>query len=204
MYRLLLALAVAIALPRSASADGFYFTEAFGGTKVSDRLADRVADGVRVRAAIGWRAKRFALEGFVAGLANDGNTVDGRYVESDSLFTYGVELKYLHPISQRWEVYLRGSASRGELISTEDDYSGRGLGLGAGIQVKGKVPAAGLLFWPLFFVPDMPGPKITAAAYLDDGFEFYRLHPGGRLDATPAIDGKLSHLTIGFAVGSDF
>ena len=45
---------------------------------------------------------------------------------------------------------------------------------------------------------------MTGALYVENGFEFYRLHPGGDLDAGPSIVGKLSHVMFGFAVGSDF
>ena len=43
-------------------------------------------------------------------------------------------------------------------------YGGRGLGVGAGIQLKGKVPAIGFLFFPLFFADW--GPKVTAALFV--------------------------------------
>ncbi len=191
----------------AASADGVYVTESYGGTKVGDRLADHVESGLRVRLALGVRHGPIAVEGYVAGLisgAVESLGDDGPIGHDDGLVMGGLDLKYLHRISDHVEVYLRGSASRAALTRTRVDYSGRGLGIGAGIQVKGKVPALGLLFWPLFFVPHLPGPKLTGALFVDDGFEFYRLHPGGALDATPAIDGKLSHLTIGFALGSDF
>jgi hypothetical protein len=201
-------IAVTVAgLAGRASADGFYYSESFGGTKVSNQLADQFEGGLRVHLGLGWRWKNWAAQGF---LAIDGNTAessDGSYGQTPGLFSYGLDLKYLHPVSQHLEVYLRGSVSRGVLVDARSDltnYSGRGLGIGAGVQLKGKVPALGLLFWPLFFCPNVPGPKITGALFLDDGFEFYRLHPGGKLDATPSIDGTLSHITFGFALGKDF
>jgi hypothetical protein len=79
-----------------------------------------------------------------------------------------------------------------------DAFEGRGLGVGAGIQLKGKGSVLGLLWWPLFFTN--VGPKMTAALWLDSGYEFYRLHG----DRPTAIDAQLSTLTFGFALGSDF
>ena len=78
-------------------------------------------------------------------------------------------------------------------------YAGNGLGLRAGAQVKGKVPVIGFLAWPLFFTGW--GPKVTAALFLDNSIDVYRLHDryGSR-----AVDAQLSSLTFGFAVGTDF
>jgi hypothetical protein len=96
-------------------------------------------------------------------------------------------------------VYLRGSAMVGGLDRAGfDSFEGRGLGVGAGVQLKGKGSVLGLLFWPLFFTN--VGPKMTAALWLDSGYEFYRLHG----DRPTAIDAQLSTLTFGFALGSDF
>jgi hypothetical protein len=161
---------------------------------------------LRVHVGLGWRWKNWAAQGFIAIDGGEGEYNDGTYRETPGLFSYGIDLKYLHPVSQHIEVYLRGSAMRGVLSGDAEhlDYSGRGLGVGAGVQLKGKVPALGLLFWPLFFIPKVPGPKITGALFVDDGFEFYRLHPGGKLDATPSMDATLSHITFGFALGKDF
>ena len=68
-------------------------------------------------------------------------------------------------------------------------------------EALGPLTAAGLLgllFWPLFFTN--VGPKMTAALWLDSGYEFYRLHG----DRPTAIDAQLSTMTFGFALGSDF
>jgi hypothetical protein len=119
---------------------------------------------------------------------------------SSSMTTVGLDVKYLRPLSDNFEAYLRGSLGKGWLDSS--DYSGRGFGVGAGVQLKGKVRALGFLFWPLFFVP--VGPKVTAALFVDTGADFYRLHRGGDLDNRDAIDGSISRLTIGWAVGADF
>lgn len=190
----------------SASADGFYATESVGGTRVKDELAARFDGGLRVRLSVGWRHKRWALEGWVA---RDIATTDERtgapagtaIDQPPSLFTYGFDLKYIRPVAHHLEVYLRGTIGHGFMCGILEDYSGRGAGMGAGVQLKGRVRALGLLAWPLFFTG--VGPKVTAALFIDDGVDFYRLHAGGDLHAT-AIDAQLSHLTFGWAVGSDF
>ena len=91
---------------------------------------------------------------------------------------------------------LHGDASYGVATGALEGYGGRGLGAGAGIQLKGKVPALGFLFFPLFFPADV-GPKVTAALYLDTGYSFYRLRDSG--GAT--IDVQINSMTGGFSVG---
>jgi hypothetical protein len=43
------------------------------------------------------------------------------------------------------------------------------------------------------------GPRATVAAFLDQGYDFYRLHGPGR-----TIDAEVTRWTLGFAIGSDF
>ena len=199
-------------LSTTASADGFYLSESFGGTDVKDELSRHMGSALRVRAALGARRNNWALEGWLA--VNVGAlgvehkpSIDcearcgNGYDTAHAFVTYGVDLKYIRPISRHLEIYLRGGLSAGTL-ALDSEYAGRGLGVGAGAQLKGKVPALGFLWFPLFFTGW--GPKVTASLFVDSGYEFYRLHPGGQLDATPAIDAQLNHLMVGFAVGSDF
>ncbi len=218
--RRLVPLLLVCLLTARAAADGAYVTESFGGTDVHDELGAQMGSAFRFRVAVGVRRGRWAVEGWMAGaLGIEGghhhhgasprppceihcyepSTPDAMTSGANGLFMYGLDLKYLAPLARNLEVYVRGSMSRGLL---DGDYAGRGLGVGAGIQVKGKVPAIGFLFWPLFFTHW--GPKLTAAAFIDDGFEFYRLHRGGDFGSGDSIDARLSHLTVGFAVGSDF
>jgi hypothetical protein len=217
MRRLLpLLLVCAIAAP--AVADGVYFSESFGGTKITDDLGEKMETAFRLRIAIGYRFKKtWAVEGWLAGdlgfmsheyfdappVACRGTSCptspDRGHVfdSSTALLMYGVDVKYLKPIAPNLEIYLRGSVGHGVLDSLEN--GGRGLGVGAGIQLKGKVPVAGLLFWPLFFCNC--GPKMTGAIFVDEGFDFYRLRSGG---SRPTIDAQLTHLTFGLAAGTDF
>jgi hypothetical protein len=195
--RLLLVAAVVLASAGPAVADGFYLTEGFGGTKIGDELGEHARGGMRLRLSAGARvAKRWAVEGWIAAMIPSVGLLDGR---TPSLTTYGLDVKYINPITEHFDLYLRGTISRGQLSAPVwDGYDGRGLGAGAGISAKGKVRALGFLFWPLFFTGI--GPKVTAAVYLDSGYEFYRLHRRG--DAS--IDAQVTTMTLGFAVGSDF
>jgi hypothetical protein len=186
---------------QTARADGFYATESFGGTKITDKLGDSISGAFRIRVSVGWRHRQFALEGFVAGDLSTDEKPGAYYGPPAALTTYGFDLKYIRPVMEHVEFYLRGTISRGSTDGVLDGYSGRGLGMGAGAQLKGKVRALGFLAWPLFFTGI--GPKVTGALFIDDGVDFLRLHKGGDQHAA-SVDAQLSHLTFGFAVGSDF
>ena len=190
------------ALSTTARADGFYYSESVGAGHVKDELAAYMPDAfARIRIALGLRMQQWALELYLAGNL-DGND---RVIEGGAppgLISYGMDLKYLQPLSEHFSVYLRGSLGRGILEGVPGDYRGRTAGLGAGIQLKGKVRALGFLWWPLFFTGI--GPKVTAGLFLDDGYDFYRLHEHGDFEHGKAIDAKVSYMSLGFSVGSDF
>jgi hypothetical protein len=191
----------------SARADGLYYFEGVGGTKVHDELSAYMTDAVNIRVGVGMRRREWAYELFLAGHIN--SALD--YENTSDLMTGGLNIKYIQPVASHLEVYLRGSASLGAGSQALEGWSGRGLGAGAGIQLKGKGSVLGLLWWPLFFTN--VGPKMTAALWLDTGYEFYRLH-GDRPSApknseaglrpASAVDAQLSTVTLGFALGSDF
>ncbi len=210
----LLTVVVLCGLASSAAADGVYFTESVGGTAIGGELGDGTSKGMRVRIAGGIRRKNWAIEGWLAGdLATGHSNLDAPPVAcrgtggggcssephhdntSAGLFALGVDAKYIRPLTPHIELYLRGGLGRG---ISDGGYSGNGIGVGAGIQLKGKVRALGFLFWPMFFVPW--GPKVTAAVFLDNGVAFYRL----QRDGSGSRDAHLTHLTLGWAVGSDF
>jgi hypothetical protein len=195
MARWLVAVLVLASVSSTASADGFYYSEGLGGTRVHDELSAFMPDAFRIRVALGMRRHEFAYEAWFAGNLNTEAYSDQR----PDLITGGLDVKYIKPLASHLEVYLRGSAMVGALDGSGfDSFEGRGLGVGAGIQLKGKGSILGLLWWPLFFTN--VGPKMTAALWLDSGYEFYRLHG----DRPTAIDSQLSTLTFGFALGSDF
>ncbi len=198
----LLSIVTLLALATSARADGIYFTESAGAGHVKDELAASMPDAfVRIRIALGLRHGNWALEGYLAGHIDE-RAAPASDIGPTTLVAYGADLKYLQPLSEHFAVYLRGSLGRGILQGGPGDYSGRSAGFGAGIQLKGKVRALGFLWWPLFFTGI--GPKATAGIFLDDGYDFYRLHEHGDLDHGRAIDAKLTYMTLGFSVGSDF
>jgi hypothetical protein len=191
-----------------ARADGHYFSFGAGPTETSDELAGATDGGGRIRLAIGHRFGNVAVEGFLAPEfldASDSQSLDG--------VGYGFDVRYIVPLTSGVQGYVRGSASRltlhdhgtvydgaGSPTFGADERSGRGLGAGVGLQLRGRVRALGFLSWPFFFLP--LGPKTNAALYIDHGVDFYRLHDAsGRTDA---VDAKLTRWTFGFNVGKDF
>jgi hypothetical protein len=191
-----LAALVLVASVGTARADGFYFEEGFGGARVHDEMAAYMPDAFRVKIGVGLRRRQWAYEAWFAGNFNNDFVFENSH-DSD-LVAGGLDLKYIQPVARHLEVYLRGSAMVGGGTQALEGWSGRGLGVGAGIQLKGKGSVLGLLWWPLFFTN--LGPKMTAALWLDSGYEFYRLHG----DRPVAVDAQLSTLTFGLAVGTDF
>ena len=197
---------VALALATAAAparADGHYFSMGGGPSTVTGELGAVTGDGGRLRMAIGHRFGRFAVEGFLAPeFFGEHDDIEG--------MGYGVDVRYIVPLTSGVQGYVRGSMSKltlrgdswregGELGGAEE-RAGRGLGGGVGLQLRGKVRTLGFLYWPFFFMPF--GPKTNAAIYVDHGVDFYRLHDvDGR---TSALDAKLTRFTIGFNVGSDF
>ena len=213
--RLAFALLVVVAVAAYASpakADGYYFTEAVGGAKISDQLSRYAGNGgFNARIAIGRRSGSWAIEGWLSGLAAPGDDsrygapAEGTYDDHPggaTLMSYGVDVKYIKSIAKPLEVYLRGGISHGETQRVLEGYAGRGFGVGAGIAVKGKVSALGFLAWPLFFTKW--GPRITGALYLENGVDVFRLHRNGDIRDHRAVDARVSRLLFGFALGSDF
>jgi hypothetical protein len=207
--RLALALLPALALlalPRAARADGLYFTEAYGGTHIKNELGVWMPDtALHVHAGLGYRSRQLALEVWMG--ADIDTTVDEPAYGTSSPMVYGFDAKYLHSISKRLEVYARGSMSRMQLDHGPlDGYGGRGLGVGTGIQLKGKAPLVALLYPPIALVCLIPGacrklgPMATVALYFDEGYDFYRLHERER----PTLDAEATRWKLGFAVGMDF
>jgi hypothetical protein len=206
--RLVLAAAALVATTRPAAADGFYFLEGFGGSKYADQLGDYVdGGGVNIRAALGRRWDNLAVEVWFRGELTFDRTLGayperpggsgGGYGFGDGMAAYGIDLKVLQPVSKHWSLYARGGLSR--MIADEASYAGRGIGATAGIQVAGRVPALGYLWWPLFFLAKNVGPKVHSGLWFEASHSFYRLHGGG-----PSIDARITSWTLGFSVGQDF
>ena len=94
-----------LAAPRHAAADGSYFTMGFGPGDVGSDLRDYSATSFRIRAGAGHRIGNIAVEGFIAGDIFD----DFSITEAS---TVGLDLKYILPLSDHFQAYVRGSASR--------------------------------------------------------------------------------------------
>jgi hypothetical protein len=184
---------------------------------ISDEMSRHMSGAVRIRAALGYRRNQLAFELWAAGgigwSSQDSYATSSGYLsqtdttqpspggegghyhgDTGGIAMVGVDVKYIKTVSPHFEVYAKGGLSR---AYAGQIGSGPGLGVGAGAQIKGKVPVIGFLFWPLFFTG--LGPKCTAALFAETGYEFYRLHGYSR-----ATDAQITSWTLGFAVGSDF
>ncbi len=202
------ALLVAAAAP--AHADGLYFTESFGGATFKNQFAAHSHGGTRIRAGFGYRGGRTSVEAwFGADISDPGATAAFDAPVPPSPSELGLDVKYAFPLASHLETYLRGSMSKMQIAdgSSLDGYEGRGLGFGAGVQVKGHAPLLTLLYPPISLICLIPdtcskslGPMATVSLFFDEGYDFYRLHDPGQ----PSIDVEATRWTIGFAVGSDF
>ncbi len=202
-----------VLVPQPREPHGVYFTEGFTVWNVHGDASSAWDGAVALRIGIGYRRKQLAFElwGGVGGGWSRERSYEssGSYLSlpdgapqridddyrygGDELGLVGLDVKYIKTVSRYAEVYARGRLSHAYAGSLGD---GRGLGLAAGAQLKGKVPVIGFLFWPLFFTN--LGPKCTAAVFAETGYEFYRLH-GYR-----TTDAQITQWTFGIALGSDF
>ncbi len=210
MRRLGIVAALLLATAGTAHADGLYFTEAFGGTRFDDELGLWQDGGVHIHVGAGYRASRISFEVWMGGdLGTDEDYYAPVSQQEPDPMTYGMDFKYAAPITKKIEIYARASISRMEIDSGMlEGYGGRGLGVGTGAQIKGKAPLLGLLYPPVLIVCAIInkckklGPQVTAALYVDQGYDFYRLHRD--YNSLGSIDAEARRWTIGFAVGSDF
>jgi hypothetical protein len=197
------ALAMVATTATPARADGWYFSESFGGASMGDELGQYFDADAAFRLAVGRRIGRLVIEGYVQGTFLTGK----RWLEYDyySLTTFGFDAKHYYQLGKLTRAYLRGGFGRAEMSDDgwRDEYGigmygGRILSYGGGVQVSGKVRALGFLFWPLFFAKT--GPKVSASAFVDLNRQIMRLHhPRG-----PSLDGRLTTLMVGFKIGGDF
>jgi hypothetical protein len=182
-----------VGLCSTARADGFYFSESVGGTRVHDELGAYVGgSATRADIAFGMRRGHWAVQLDIVGDLQSGTT-ETSSSEAPDVTSVGVSVKYIQPLPAHFEVYVRGRSMHGWGDNRLGGYAGNGLGAGAGIQLKGK------LRW------------VTGALFLDASTDFYRLHDDGAaadVVATyhlpPAIDAQLASFTFGWAFGTDF
>lgn len=168
------------------------------------RLAGVLGSPLHLRVALGMRIGRFAIEPWIL---SDQQTdrvgafkglVGGQPVAGTAdLNAVGLDAKYIVPLDDRVEVFVRGGPLTADANGALDGFHGRGLGFAAGAQLSGKVRALGFLWSPLFFLAR--GPRVTGALYLDAGYDFYFLRRGPE-----QLDARVGHVSIGFAIGSAF
>lgn len=193
----------------SARADGVYVTESLGVSLPGDALAPYLAQPLKIRLAAGVRWRFVAIEPWLSTdlqLDREGairGVLGGEPAAGTAdLATYGIDAKVIGTLDRRGDRRLHVYARSGPLIASANGalagYEGWGVGASAGIALVGRVRALGFLWAPLFFMKR--GPLITGALYLDQGVDYYRL----RMTGAPDIDGCVAHVSIGFALGSDF
>src|SRR5688572_25436928 len=111
----LLACLAAIGLPAGltpAAADGFYFTESFGGADVKSDLGESISSAFRFRVAGGMRQGPWAIELHFGAMIDVGPPHDdNHYAPFRGLTVGGLDLKYIQPLGGPFEVYLRGGLS---------------------------------------------------------------------------------------------
>lgn len=202
-------IAVAVGLVAATGAshadDGAYLAESFGVATGQGRLAGLIGSPLHLRLSLGMRIGHVAIEPwFLADLQTDRTgafrgIVGGEPAAgSADLDAMGLDVKYIVALDRRLEVFARAgplvAGGNGALAA----YRGRGVGFAAGAQITGDVRALGFLWSPLFFVSR--GPMITGALFLDAGYDFYFLRTAGGA----ALDARVGHVSVGFAVGSAF
>ncbi len=198
------------ALPARADSDdrvttGAYVAESFGVASSHGTLGRMLGSPLHLRFGVGLRLGHWAVEPwFLSDLQTDrvgaflGRVGGDPAAGSADLPSMGIDVKYIEPIDRHLEVFVRGGPLTAEANGAMAGYAGRGLGFGAGAQLTGKVRALGFLWSPLFFLKR--GPLVTGSLFLDAGYDFYFL----RGDGAPAINSRVGHVSLGFAVGSAF
>ena len=201
LWTLIATLVIVTLTSARADADGWYFTEGVGSGTLEDQLGNRFEADFGMRVALGRRMDQWAIEGFMT-MTDLSSVEQGNHA---LLVGYGLSARYIVPVTSHIELYARGGLHKLSLDmdmdmanSRDRGYQGRAIHYGAGAQLKGKVPALGFLFYPFFFT-DL-GPKVTAALWLETNQQYTRLHR----DRVSSIDARLTTLSLGFAVGSDF
>ena len=206
MSRAAIALACLLAAAGAARADGFFYEETFGASSARGPERDVLGKMLHVKLGVGFRLGDWSLEpwfgsdvtldrmGATLGIYG-GMPVPGRADVS----TMGLDVKYATPRDHGLSIYLRG----GPRVLTGDmgalaGASGRGLGVGTGVELVGKVRALGFLWAPLFFLHK--GPFITGALFVDAGLDEYALDTPER--TTRAVTQVTT--SIGFSAGTDF
>ncbi len=142
------------------------------------------AESTTNRLSLGQRTGPFAIEATVLHTPLRGVTAmtgSGEYTST----SVGIDVKYLHPLSAGVEGYLRAGINQNYLRSQSSamDFgaSGRGMGLGAGLQYAFRLPMA------------------AAAVWIDYNHQEMDL----RGASTPALSGGINTFTLGLSMGTN-
>lgn len=205
MLRTVTALACLAGAAAAAHADGFFYEETFGAAATRGDERAVLGNLLHVRLGVGFRLGNWSLEpwfGSDVTLDRRGETL-GVFGGTPApgradLSTMGLDVKYATPRDHGLSVYLRGGPRAVSGEGALAGAAGRGLGVGTGIELVGRVRALGFLWAPLFFLHK--GPFVTGALFLDAGVDAYAL------DTPERTTHLLTQVTtsIGFAVGTDF
>ena len=197
--------ALVLATATSGADDGAYVAESFGVATAHGRLAGLLGGPLHLRLSLGMRLGQVAIEPwFLSDLQTDrtgafkGIAGGEPAAGSADLGAMGLDAKYIVALDRRLEVFARAGPLVADGTGALAGYHGRGLGVAAGAQITGKVRALGFLWSPLFFLRH--GPMVTGALFLDAGYDFYFLRAAGGA----ALDARVGHVSVGFAVGSAF
>lgn len=195
----------ALGTARAESRSGAYVSESFGVATARGALASSLGHPMHVRLALGMRLGQLAIEpwlmqdlqtertGAFRGIVGGDPAAGGA-----DLNVMGIDAKYIVPLDRHLEVFVRGGPLTAEGNGALSSYRGRGFGFAGGAQLSGRVRALGFLWSPLFFLKR--GPMVTGALFLDAGYDVYFL----RSKSMPAIDERVGHVSVGFAIGSAF
>ena len=185
--------------------DGAYVTESFGVATSRGRLSGVLGTPLHLRLAVGMRLGNVAIEPWIlSDMQTDRVGAFGGLAGGEprpgtaDVNTMGLDAKYIVDIDRHVAMYARGGPLVADGNGALAGYHGRGIGVAAGAQLTGRVRALGFLWAPLFFVKR--GPMVTGALLVDAGYDYYFL----RMPGAPAVDARIGHLSIGFAVGSAF
>lgn len=194
---------VLVATP--ASADGFYYSQAYGLSSARGDGAPYLGESLQLRIALGWRFGAFTvgpLIGTEMAVQRDGaflGFVGGDPMTGDSdLKTYGIDGRYHGVLHKNLVMYVRGGPRFASGLGALDSYSGFGVGAATGFQLRGRVRALGFLFAPAFFMKK--GPMITASVFIDESVDYYQLSR----DAMPNVSLPIVGTSFGIAAGSHF
>jgi hypothetical protein len=200
-FPLVVAFHVTVVAAASGRADGLYFTEQLGASRVGGQLGNYFSGGFAGHIGLGVHLDGWAFEGSV-----HFDELEGRGVFAGSGYeavAWGAGVRRLFPVSPWVRLYARGGVEAVRIDQTSwlespslgDGYRGRGVSYGGGLMLSGRVPLVGFLFAPLFFT-DI-GPKVSAGAWLDVGDRLLSLHKERASD----LDGFTRSFLVGFSIG---